>query len=249
MAHLDGDTIHAYQANATDVRVDVATTELAASFSNIAFEAPAAGISKTGLTAVDDADGIYIDVTLTDTDLDPLGTLTIAADDLPETVEWYVSAFFSGEDRILARGYLTIDPNPANTTALWITPADVEAVYPGEDITPGFIEHMQALAEVVIGTQTLPISTGLKATFIEMVYRKSRTTATNADGLTQEAMGGYSYSVAGQPGLGYTRDERRRLRGAAGRSGPQILPTHRDEVETAPRSNDVITGSWLDGAL
>lgn len=240
MAHLDGDEIHGYVGQATDVTVRVVTSEAATSFSNLAFTAQDGSISITGLTASDDPGGgaVLVDVALTETVMGTAATGTSA---------WQLVGDFNADSYVLARGFLRVDPQPTTTSTAWIAPADLEAVYPGEDVSVGFIAHIQALAETVIGTQTVPVTTGLKAEMVELVYRKHRVTNAQADGLTQEAIGGYSYSIAGQNGLGLSNREKRNLRAAVGRSGPFIMQTHRDVVETAPRRTD--TDSWLEGAL
>lgn len=239
MAHLDGDEIHAYVGQATDVQVRVITTEDETAFSALVFTAADGTISKSGLTAVNDPAGgaVLVDVALLDTDL------TAATQG---TTAWQLIGTVTGDSYVIARGFLRVDPQPTTAVTAWIGPADIEAVYPGEDITPGFIGHIQALAETVIGTQTSP-TVGLKAEMVELTYRKWRVTNAQADGLTQEAIGSYSYSIAGSNGLGLSNREKRNLRAAVGRGGPFILQTHRDVIETAPRRTD--TDSWLEGAL
>lgn len=238
MAHLEGDEIHAYVGNATDVTVRVVTTEPATSFSALVFTANDGNITKSSLVATDDPGGgaVLVAVPLTDTDLTAAGTTA-----------WQLVGDVTGDTYVLARGFLRVDPEPVDAVTAWIGPADIDAVYPGEDVSVGFIAHIQALAETVIGTQTVPVVNGLRAEMVELVYRKHRVTNAQADGLTQEAMGSYSYSIAGSNGLGLSNREKRNLRAAVGRGGPFVLTTHRDVVETAPRSSD--NDSWLEGAL
>lgn len=131
--------------------------------------------------------------------------------------------------------------------AAWITASDVTAIYPDADVTDAFIVHVQALAEVVIGTQDDP-SDGLKAVFTDVVHRKHLSTTRNPEGLNMEVLGSYTVQHAGAPGLGLTRNEKQMLRQAVGKTGPWILPTTRGDLETAPREFGG-DEEWLEGAL
>lgn len=115
----------------------------------------------------------------------------------------------------------------------WITPADITAVYSDASVTTAFIAHVQSLAEVCIGAQTEPVSAQLKATFIDIAYRKSRDVATNPDGVTQTQLGAFMEATPGAPGLGLTKTDCKNLKRAIGRTGLWVQPTTRGDVETA----------------
>ena len=127
----------------------------------------------------------------------------------------------------------------------WIDPSDVQAVYPDSDPSVALISHIQGLAEISIGEQGT-VSAGLKAVMVDMVRRFELATTTDTN-LSQETIGGYSYSIRSQPGAGLTNHEKRRLRSAVGRGGFQIQPTTRGEVETPPRTLGDL-GEWLEDA-
>lgn len=122
----------------------------------------------------------------------------------------------------------------------WITPEDVEAVYPDTTVTQPFLDHLQSLAEVCTGIQETPISAHLKAAFIEVAQRKSLAGDHNPQGLTSETLGSYSYQQPGAPGLGLTKAECRSLKRAVGKSGLSAIAITRGEVETPPIHHDDI---------
>jgi hypothetical protein len=126
---------------------------------------------------------------------------------------------------------------------VWITPADVTAVYASDDPTTAFVDHVQALAEIEIGTIASP-TTKLKAVMVEIVHRMWA--AINDDpNVTQEQLG--SWSSSRRSGLSLTNAEKRLLRKAVGRTGLYVQGTTReDQLETAgPTTGD----DWLEGAL
>lgn len=127
----------------------------------------------------------------------------------------------------------------------WITPADVEAVYQDAHPSVALCQHVQGLAEITIG-QREEVSAGLKAVMVDMVRRFELASSTDTN-LSQETIGGYSYSIRSQPGAGLTNHEKRRLRSAVGLGGFQIQPTTRGEVETPPRSISRLD-DWLEDA-
>ena len=110
---------------------------------------------------------------------------------------------------------------------MWVTPEDVVAVYPDSAASFEFVEHVQGLAEAVIGSQTEPVSARLKAAMVEVVYRLDRARQQNPDGLTQESLGAYSYTVGSQSGLGLSLADERRLRSAAGIGDLAVVSTTR----------------------
>lgn len=121
---------------------------------------------------------------------------------------------------------------------MWITPLNVANVYPDCDPSEAFIEHVQGLAEAVIGVQEEPVSARLKAVMVEIVYRLSRAAVQNPDGVVQESIGGYSYTVGSQSGLGLSDAEKRNLRLAAGVGDLSVVSTTRGTVEMADRWDD-----------
>ena len=69
----------------------------------------------------------------------------------------------------------------------WIEPADIVAVFPTDASTEGLIAHVQALAEVVIGEQTEPVTSQLAAVMVQITHRFYL--ATDADGnIVQETL-------------------------------------------------------------
>lgn len=222
MSHIEPDSIHAYQNRAKDLRILVNTTEDHSDFTSLAFEV--ADITKTDLTPVDHAEGFTVDLTLTAGELD--------FD--PATLWWELTGTFGGEKRTLAQGPLVLDPEPVDTYP-WITPADIAAAYPAaSDVTPGFIAHIQGLAEVVTGTQEAPISNRLKSVFVEIVHRRSL--ASNDD-ISQESIGSYSYTRNVAPGQGLTDRERKDLKRAIGKRSLTVIPTTRGRLETFGRED------------
>lgn len=109
----------------------------------------------------------------------------------------------------------------------WITPDDVTDVYPAAIISQGFIDHVQALAEIVVGTQETP-GTKLKAVMVQIAHRLA---LAPDDNVQQETLGSYSYSRA-PGGLGLTKHEKKLLRSAVGKFGLAALSMTRGDVET-----------------
>ena len=54
----------------------------------------------------------------------------------------------------------------------WVTPDDIEAIYADFDASQEFVDHVQHLAESCAGVIAEPVSPQLRATFIDVVYRK-----------------------------------------------------------------------------
>jgi hypothetical protein len=113
----------------------------------------------------------------------------------------------------------------------WVTPENVEAVYPNSNVSAAFIAHVQSLAEICVGEHDEP-SAKLKAAFTDVVYRKHLATVNNPEAVNQETLGSYSYSMTGAPGLGLTDKDCKSLKKAAGLSGLWVQPTTRGPVET-----------------
>lgn len=113
----------------------------------------------------------------------------------------------------------------------WITPADVAAVYPDADVAPGFIAHIQGLAEVCTGTQDEPIGNKLKSAFVEVVYRRS---LAPDDNVQSETLGPYSQTRAVGAGQGITNRECRDLKKAVGKSTVGVLGVGAGPLETPP---------------
>lgn len=104
-----------------------------------------------------------------------------------------------------------------------------------EGLTDFVIDHAQALAEIEIGEQDTPTSR-VKAVMVGIVIRMLRSfeeARTNPSGITQEALGAYSYSVSSVAGLGLTNAEKRQLRKAAGLSQLGVVRITRGGLETA----------------
>lgn len=131
----------------------------------------------------------------------------------------------------------------------WVTHEEVLAVYPetadeDADRFAALIDHVQALAEVAVGTQATP-SARLKAVFTDVVYRKWLAITQNPDGVQSELLGSYQYMQPNAPGLGLTKHDRKNLKAAVGRIGVWVQPVHRGEVETAPREDGFLEGDLL----
>lgn len=139
----------------------------------------------------------------------------------------------------------------------WITQADVAAVYPavtGADDFDALIDHVQALAEIEIGTQTEPVTSKLKAVTVDITYRAWRARKAgelNPAGYQSEAIDEYSYQLPQGPvleaGFGLTNREITRLRKAVGETGLWVQPTTRGPLETAPSHH--ADDDWFEGAL
>ena len=117
----------------------------------------------------------------------------------------------------------------------WISTDDIAAVYPAADVTPGFIAHMQALAEGCTGTQTEPIGSQLKAVFVELVYRRS---LASDDNVASETLGPFSQTRSVQAGQGITNRECRTLKRAVGKSTVGVLKVGAGNLETPPTHPD-----------
>lgn len=141
----------------------------------------------------------------------------------------------------------------------WITYEDVEPIIQtglsDDPYIEGLIDHVQGLAESVIGDQgSGPLDPGpLASVFAEIVARRWRggkAASSNPAGYQSESVEDYSYSVptgshlAGNAGLGLTKAERKDLKAAVGRTGLWVQPTTRGNVETAPRHHSEID-DWL----
>jgi hypothetical protein len=119
----------------------------------------------------------------------------------------------------------------------WIVPADVTAVYPDVEPTQEMVDHVQGLAESVIGSQDSP-SAGLKSVVVEIV-RRFVAALSDDPNVTQESLGSWAQSRG--HGLGLTDREIGALRRAAGDSGLWVQPTHRNiqlETELVPFTMD-----------
>jgi hypothetical protein len=123
----------------------------------------------------------------------------------------------------------------------WIAPARIATLLRTEldadEYMVEFIAHVQGLAEVEVGPQEVPVSAGLASTFAEIVTRKYQATLdaeTNPTGVSQESIGGYSWSRYSVVGMMLTDAEKKALRKAAGVSGMWVQPiTRGDRLETA----------------
>ena len=114
----------------------------------------------------------------------------------------------------------------------WIEPADIVAVFPTDASTEGLIAHVQALAEVVIGEQTEPVTSQLAAVMVQITHRFYL--ATDADGnIVQETLGPHSYTRSSTSGFGLTNAERALLKQAIGESVLWVQPFTRGPLETA----------------
>lgn len=128
----------------------------------------------------------------------------------------------------------------------WITPSDVTAVYPSVTPTQGLCDHVQGLAESVIGTQAEPISVRLKAAMVEIVTRfwqKDQTSSTNPSGYQRERTDDYEYEQfpgSGGLGLSLTDAEKEMLLAAVGRSPLGSIGTTRGDVEMAEPATQVV---------
>ena len=117
----------------------------------------------------------------------------------------------------------------------WVTPDDIEAIYPDFDASQEFVDHVQHLAESCAGVVAEPVSPQLRATFIDVVYRKWLAMENNPEGTTQETLGPYMVQMPSVPGLGLTKNECRALRTAARRPGLTSIPVGSGPLETPPR--------------
>lgn len=121
----------------------------------------------------------------------------------------------------------------------WLTPEDVEAVYPAADLTQPQLDHIQGLAEGCIGPQEEPIAARLKAVMVDIAFRFWRglqAASTNVEGYQAERTPeyGYEYPVGGPilSGFGLTDRECEALRKAVGAAGLWVQPVSRGVVET-----------------
>jgi hypothetical protein len=107
----------------------------------------------------------------------------------------------------------------------WIAPADVTAVYPSDAPTKGFLDHLQTLAEIEVGTQEAPIKACLKALLVDISHRLAPTIDDDDPNVTQTSLGSWSQSRKG--GLGLTDREIAKLKKCAGLSSLHVQPTTR----------------------
>lgn len=129
----------------------------------------------------------------------------------------------------------------------WIQPSDVSGVYPAIVPSQALCDHVQGLAEAVIGSQEEPITNRLKAVMVEIVtqfHSKSSQAAQNPTGFKQERIDDYeyvNYESSGPLGLGLTEKAKAALRLAAGLLPLQTVGTYREAlgVEMAEPYNKV----------
>lgn len=123
----------------------------------------------------------------------------------------------------------------------WITPVDVEPIIrqdlSGDSYIDGLITHAQGLAEVEVGEQAEPVSSGLAAILTQVVARMwqdSKSAEVNPAGLAMEVSGPFTIqdTTPGVAGLGLTNREIKALRKAAGLRNIGVLSTTRGNVET-----------------
>lgn len=124
----------------------------------------------------------------------------------------------------------------------WIEPSDVSDVYSTVTPTQALCDHIQGLAESVIGEQDEPISKKLKAVMVEIItqfWAKTKQSEKNPDGFRSERVDDYEYvnfDGSGALGLGLTDKAKKALRLAAGLHPLQVVSTTRNaggEVEMA----------------
>lgn len=116
--------------------------------------------------------------------------------------------------------------------AAWITPPDVDAVYPGDIVTDAQIAHVQRLAHVHIGDQDPPPD-GLVGVMVEIMHRfhDAKGSPTN---VRTEQLGPSSTTYVSVSGFGLTDREIDQLKQAAGvRPGLWVQPTYRHTDEDA----------------
>jgi len=114
----------------------------------------------------------------------------------------------------------------------WITPADITDVYPSDGSTEGLIDHVQALAEIEIGTQDTPTGQ-LQAVMVQITHR-FYLASTGDENIVQETLGPHSYTRAQISGLGLTKAEKALLKKAVGETQFWVQPLSRgDRLETA----------------
>lgn len=141
----------------------------------------------------------------------------------------------------------------------WITSTDVEVVLQtdlsGDAWIDGLIDHVQGLAESVIGlVDDDDVTNRLKSVFAQIVarfWRSGKAAATNPQGYETERIDDYQYQYpAGGPsnvsGLGLTNREKKDLRRAAGLRPVWALTIDNSPVEHGPEVNDL--DDWLEGA-
>lgn len=120
----------------------------------------------------------------------------------------------------------------------WITPNDVTTVYPTVTPSEPLCDHVQGLAESVIGEQDTPVSNRLKAVMVDIVARfwtKAKAAEVSPAGYIRERVEDYEYQLpaqAGGIGLGLTEGEKAALLAAVGRSALSVVSTTRGPVET-----------------
>ena len=127
----------------------------------------------------------------------------------------------------------------------WITPNDVEAVYPfADDLTQPQCDHIQGLCESVVGFQEEPVSPKLKAVVTDIAvrwWRGVQSAATNPAGFESEQIDDYSYKhpAAGPilTGFGLMKSEKAALRRAIGIPTFSVVRLSRGPLETAGIDN------------
>ena len=130
----------------------------------------------------------------------------------------------------------------------WITFAAVEplvrADLSADPWIGGLIDNAQGLAEVEIGEQAEPISTGLQAILAQIVARMwqdSMSAEANPAGMAGESIDGYSFQdrTPGTAGLGLTNREKAALKRAAGILPLTVVSTTRGNLETGWVDDDI----------
>lgn len=104
MTQLPAQDIYAFQRRATEIQVDVTTSADPGDLSSITFRAGSI-IEVTGLSAESGGNGLLIDVSLTDDNLDVLAGSYV----------WELVATVGGDAYTLARGWLIVDPEPTES--------------------------------------------------------------------------------------------------------------------------------------
>lgn len=127
----------------------------------------------------------------------------------------------------------------------WITPEDVEAVYPfATTLTETQCAHIQGLCEAVIGHQDEPVTNRVKAVVVDIAVRFWRgvqgATASPA-GYQSERIDDYQYDYpAAGPiltGFGLTQLEKKSLRRAARIPEVGVMKLTRGPLETSGVDN------------
>lgn len=127
----------------------------------------------------------------------------------------------------------------------WITPGDVEAVYPFADsITQDQCDHVQALCEGVVGFQEEPVPSKLKAVVVEIAvrfWRGVKGATLSPAGFQSERTDDYQYEYpTGGPqlvGFGLTNADKKALRRAVGIPSVGVIHITRGPLETSGVDN------------